>query len=66
MRFHAFRKDISPKVNVIAQLEFELAYYDVTAKHVSRYATMSSFSPIVGNSHGDSSSNPGQCCLHFT
>ena len=26
---HAFLKHISPKVNVIARLEFDLAYYDV-------------------------------------
>ena len=26
---------ISPKVNVMAQLEFELGYYDVTVQQVS-------------------------------
>ena len=26
---HIFPKSISPKVNIIAWLEFELAYYDV-------------------------------------
>ena len=30
---------ISPKVNVIAWLEFELAYYDIAIEHVSHYAT---------------------------
>ena len=36
---HSFPKDTSPKVNVIAQLEFELAYYNVAVQHVSHYAT---------------------------
>ena len=36
---HAFPKGISPKVNVLARLEFELAYYDVKLKHV-RHNTM--------------------------
>ena len=30
MGVHTFLKGISPKVNVIAQLKFEPAYYDVT------------------------------------
>ena len=34
-----FSRDISPKVNLIVRLEIELAHYDVTAKHFSRYAT---------------------------
>ena len=34
-RVHAFPKGISPKVNVIVGLEFELAYYDVAVKQVS-------------------------------
>ena len=34
-----FPKGISPKVNVIARLEFELAYYDVVVQYVSHYAT---------------------------
>ena len=29
MKVHAFTKGINPKVNVIAQLEFDLAYCDV-------------------------------------
>ena len=33
-----FSKGIRPKVNVIAELEFELAYYNVPIKHVSHYA----------------------------
>ena len=38
-RVHAFLKDISPKVNVIAQLDFELAYFDVAVKYINHYAT---------------------------
>ena len=30
---------LSPKVNAIARLKFEFAYYDVVGQHVSRYAT---------------------------
>ena len=36
--FHAFPKSHSPKVNVIGQLELELADYDVIVQHVSQYA----------------------------
>ena len=32
-----FSKGISPKVNVIAQLEFEPSYFDVTVQHVNVY-----------------------------
>ena len=35
--FHNIPKGIRPKVNIIAQLEFELAYYDVTMQHISYY-----------------------------
>ena len=35
---HAFPKSISPKVNVIARLEFEPAYNDIVVRHVSLYA----------------------------
>ena len=38
-RVHIFPKGINPKVNVIAWLEFELAYYDFAVEHVSHYAT---------------------------
>ena len=34
---------MSSKVNVIAQLEFELAYYDVAVHHVSHYVTRAHF-----------------------
>ena len=30
-------EDISPKANIIARLEIELAYYDITVQHVSHY-----------------------------
>ena len=36
---YAFPKSINPKVNVIAWLEFELAYYDVTVQHFNHYTT---------------------------
>ena len=39
MRFKRFPMEISPKVNVIAQLDFELANYDVAVQHVSHYTT---------------------------
>ena len=29
---HSFAKSVSPKVNIIALLEFELAYYDVASQ----------------------------------
>ena len=35
---HIFLKCIRKKVNVIARLEFELAYYDVAVLYVSHYA----------------------------
>ena len=38
-RFHAFPNSISPKVNIIAQLECKLVYDNVTVQHVSHYAT---------------------------
>ena len=34
---HTLLKDISPKVNVIAWLEFELAFCDVAVQHVSHF-----------------------------
>ena len=41
-RFMPFPRDISPKVNVIVQLEFEIASYDVTIQYISRYITVTS------------------------
>ena len=36
---HAFHKDICPKVNVIARLEYELAYYDFVVHRFNHYTT---------------------------
>ena len=41
-RFSTFAKDISLNMNVIAQLEFKLAYYEYAMKHVSHYVTRTS------------------------
>ena len=41
-RVHTFPKGISPKVNVIAWLEFELAYFEAVVKHFNNYITWSS------------------------
>ena len=40
-------KDISPRVNIIARLELEVAYYDVTVQVISHY-TSGSLSNCVG------------------
>ena len=40
--FHSFHKGISPKVNVIAELGFEPAYYDVALVHISFCTILSS------------------------
>ena len=40
-RVYTHPKGICSKVNVIALLDFELAYYDVTVQHISHYATES-------------------------
>ena len=34
-----FFKGISPKVNLLARVGFELVYYDVAVQHVSHHAT---------------------------
>ena len=39
-KIHIFPKGISPKVNVIARLESELAYYNVTVQHVTHYTVV--------------------------
>ena len=36
-RFHTFTKIISLKMNIIMQLEFELAYYNLEILHISHY-----------------------------
>ena len=38
-QFIPFVKGISPKVSVIARLEFELFYFDTVLQHVNHYAT---------------------------
>ena len=40
-KVHTFPKGISPEVNRIARLGFELVYYDVAVQHVSHYAMKS-------------------------
>ena len=37
---HTFPKDICPKVNVIARLEFELAYYDPAVHRFNHFTPM--------------------------
>ena len=37
---HTFFKGIRPKINVIAQLEFDLVFLDATVPHVGLYAPM--------------------------
>ena len=41
---HTFPKDISLKMNVIVQVEFELAYFEVAIQHVDHYTTENHFS----------------------
>ena len=53
MGVNTFLKDIRPKVNVIARLEFELAYYNISG------GARGVIVIVVGNRHGDTSSNPG-------
>ena len=36
---HTFSKDITLKVNIIAQQEFELLHYYITVYHMIHYAT---------------------------
>ena len=39
MEIYTFLEDISLKVNVIAGLEFERAYFEAAVQHFSPYAT---------------------------
>ena len=39
---HTFLKDISPKANIIAWLEFKFAYHDVTVQHISHKTMVTS------------------------
>ena len=36
---HTFTKGICPKVNAMARLEFELAYYDSAVQRFNQYTT---------------------------
>ena len=36
---HTFPKVISPKVNIMVRLEFELTYFKATVQYISHYAT---------------------------
>ena len=38
MGVHAFPKSINPKVNIIAQLGIELAYFETAVQHFRYYA----------------------------
>ena len=38
MGFVPFSRGISPKGNVMAQLEFELSFYEATVQHFNHYA----------------------------
>ena len=44
---HTFLSGIGSKVKVIAQVEIELTYYDVTIQHFSHYATQSPSRKLV-------------------
>ena len=48
---HAFPKRISPKVNKIERLEFELAYYESTVQHFRPYTMETSTSPSSYEDH---------------
>ena len=51
---HAFLESIHPKVNLIARLGFELTHYNVADDGGARVVMVI----VVGNRHGDTSSNP--------
>ena len=46
-RIHTFPKIICPKVNVIARLEFELAYYDSSVHRFYDYITRTPTDPVT-------------------
>ena len=46
-KVYSFLKDVSPKVNIVAWLEFELAYYNVSLQHVNHYAMGTSLYTLV-------------------
>ena len=45
--FHTSSKDISPKVNVIARLEFELGYYEAAVKPLRHGLSLVSWNHIT-------------------
>ena len=59
---HNFPKGICPKVNVMARLEYELAYYDSAVHRFNHYTTKTPlmqfvnkriyYKPIPGGAHG--------------
>ena len=55
-RIHTFPKGISPKVNVIAKQEFELAYFVAAVQYFNHYAT--------GNSRKEKSLRNKSKCAH--
>ena len=64
---HTFPKGICPKVNVIAWLEYELAYYDSAVHRFNPYATRTP--PFSDQSHyqmavGANKSKDSQCILN--
>ena len=48
---HTFPNGISPKVNVMVRLEFELIYYDVTVQQVNNSATETSSLNVSGENN---------------
>ena len=46
---HNFPKSISPKGDIITQMEFELAYYDVAVQYVSHYITATPLNILTTN-----------------
>ena len=44
-RLYTFPKGISPQVNVIARLEFELTYYNITVQNINHMAMATPLSP---------------------
>ena len=46
-RLYIFPKDINPKVDVIAWLGFEIAYFEAAVQHVSNYAKGSSTGEFI-------------------
>ena len=60
---HTFLKGISLKVNIIARLDFKLAYYDSPVQRFNHYTTRTPTPSVVRAVHDDS---PVQCFNHYT